>query len=653
MGLFDRFRKKSTDSAPPYMAVWEYLSKSPPDRKGNAYLQAYSEISWVYAAVRLIAQNIAQTILRLYQIKNDGTWEEVDEHDALKFLRRPNPFLTKYDLFMITAQNLELVGEAFWLLLKDKHKNILGIVPLNPTRMELELDNGLPKRWIYGTERGNGVPLDPDDLVVFRYPNPINPYRGLSPLKAVAISGDTDLYASKWNRNFFYNAAAPTAVVKTDKPLTKEAFQRTKTQIQKMYQGLDNAHKVILLDNGLEFKPVQLAHKDMQFLELRKFTRTEIAAIFGVPLSKLGISEEVNRATAYINDYTFAKNTLTPKLKLIADSLNYQYLPHFGEGLVFAFDSVIPQDEEFETKKYIEFAKQGIMTINEIRDELGLPPVDWGDRPFNPNLLMNAGMEAPKKKSVDRLRYWRKIVQKQDQRENSFRGWVVARFQRQMKQLLARLEEKKAIMKETDAEINAKIEELLREILGDDERRVWEEFYREKVSEYVNEVSDEFAGEFSLPFVLTSDEPLVQDILEKRAQRFAKRVNDTTWKQLKQTLLEGYKAGEGIDELQRRVENVFTDAKRNRAATIARTELYSVMNEATVETMKKNGLQMKEWMTAGDERTRDDHAIADGQRVPINEPFIVGGESLQYPGDPVGSPGNIINCRCTILPVIE
>jgi len=344
---------------------------------------------------------------------------------SMSLLDRPNPFLTRYDLFMMTVQNLELVGEAFWLLLKDNQKNILGIAPLNPTRMELELENGLPKRWLYGPERGKGIELLPEDVVVFRYPNPINPYRGLSPLKAVAVAGDTDLYAAKWNRNFFYNAAAPSAAIISDKRLSDEEFKRLKAQIEKMYQGLDNAHKTILLENGLDFKPVQLSHKDMEFLELRRFTRTEIAAVFGVPLSKLGISEEVNRATAFVNDYTFAKNTLTPKLKLIADALNHQLLVHFGEDLAFEFDSVIPQDEEFQMKKYIEFAKQGIMTINEIRDELGLPPVDWGDRPFNPNLLMNAGMEPPKKKSIDRLRYWRELVQKQDRRENSFRGWVV------------------------------------------------------------------------------------------------------------------------------------------------------------------------------------------------------------------------------------
>jgi len=97
VGLFSWFRKKSTDQAPPYLHVWEYTSKSAPERKGNEFLKAYSEISWIYAAVRLIAQNIAQATLRLYRIKNDGSWDEVTEHDVLSLLDRPNPFLTRYD----------------------------------------------------------------------------------------------------------------------------------------------------------------------------------------------------------------------------------------------------------------------------------------------------------------------------------------------------------------------------------------------------------------------------------------------------------------------------------------------------------------------------------------------------------------------------
>jgi uncharacterized protein with gpF-like domain len=66
-----------------------------------------------------------------------------------------------------------------------------------------------------------------------------------------------------------------------------------------------------------------------------------------------------------------------------------------------------------------------------------------------------------------------------------------------------------------------------------------------------------------------------------------------------------------------------------------------------------NGVEWKEWLTAGDERVRDMHVAADGQITKLDDYFNVGGEYLMYPGDPNGSPENIINCRCVSLPVIS
>jgi len=62
--------------------------------------------------------------------------------------------------------------------------------------------------------------------------------------------------------------------------------------------------------------------------------------------------------------------------------------------------------------------------------------------------------------------------------------------------------------------------------------------------------------------------------------------------------------------------------------------------------------EAKEWLATQDDKVRDAHAAADGQKVPIDESFDVGGEQLEYPGDVAGSPENVINCRCTWLPVI-
>ena len=84
---------------------------------------------------------------------------------------------------------------------------------------------------------------------------------------------------------------------------------------------------------------------------------------------------------------------------------------------------------------------------------------------------------------------------------------------------------------------------------------------------------------------------------------------------------------------------------------IARTEVHrtaSFANEIVAESMGIAGTR-KEWVSVNDGRTRISHALASGQQVGLEEPFIVGGDRLNYPGDPAGSPGETINCRCVSI----
>jgi hypothetical protein len=92
---------------------------------------------------------------------------------------------------------------------------------------------------------------------------------------------------------------------------------------------------------------------------------------------------------------------------------------------------------------------------------------------------------------------------------------------------------------------------------------------------------------------------------------------------------------------------------RARSRVIARTESHASANAATQEAAKATGLAMqKEWVSSSGARTRDDHRDADGQTVPLDMPFVVGGEELMYPGDPRGSAEQVINCRCASVHVV-
>jgi uncharacterized protein with gpF-like domain len=110
-------------------------------------------------------------------------------------------------------------------------------------------------------------------------------------------------------------------------------------------------------------------------------------------------------------------------------------------------------------------------------------------------------------------------------------------------------------------------------------------------------------------------------------------------------------AGEDINRIAARVQDVFAQASTNRAKTIARTEVISAANGSAslaAAQLPADVAAGQEFIATRDDRTRDDHAEADGQVVAMGEPFIVGGEALLYPGDPAGSPENTISCRCTV-----
>lgn len=126
-----------------------------------------------------------------------------------------------------------------------------------------------------------------------------------------------------------------------------------------------------------------------------------------------------------------------------------------------------------------------------------------------------------------------------------------------------------------------------------------------------------------------------------------KGVGAVTADRLRDALTQGIGKGESIDKLAARVDGAFLYGRSN-AYTIARTETHGAAEITNIAAARATGFALvKTWLATNDERTRDDHADADGQVVGIDEPFDVGGEELDFPGDPDGSADNVINCRCT------
>jgi hypothetical protein len=143
----------------------------------------------------------------------------------------------------------------------------------------------------------------------------------------------------------------------------------------------------------------------------------------------------------------------------------------------------------------------------------------------------------------------------------------------------------------------------------------------------------------------------LSEFIDFNTSVWAGEIDETTRKRLAKVIDNSYNDGLSVEATGVALRNTVIGMGVYRANLISRTEVHRVAsfaNEAVAENMKIDGT-VKEWVAIQDNRTRVSHSIASGQRVDLKEFFVVGGERLKYPGDPRGSAGNTINCRCASI----
>jgi hypothetical protein len=141
----------------------------------------------------------------------------------------------------------------------------------------------------------------------------------------------------------------------------------------------------------------------------------------------------------------------------------------------------------------------------------------------------------------------------------------------------------------------------------------------------------------------------VADLFLEAARNRLVGVGDEVWEHARTGLLDGFRAGEGIAKLRDRIRAA-AGLAAPRAEMIARTEVIGAANQGALAEMSATGLRStKEWLATRDGRTREEHAAANGQKVPLDQPFLVGGVAMNGPHDPAAPAHLTINCRCTTL----
>lgn len=639
------------------------------------YSDYYATSVPAYRAIKLRADAIAEAPLLVYRRKSDGTPEAVGKrHPVQDLLDRMNTWWTHSDILKATETYLSIWGSAFWWVNKQGEDGPT-IWPLKPNNVSIVPERrDTPDSYIAGFRYNSGrriIDLARDEVVWFRYFNPANEFSGQSPLAPGRISLDMGKEALRFNRQFFANGAMPQDLIFfLNGPLLDEEVEAFYERLAKRHRGASKAHRPMVWDlsAGAEPKKLGLTQKEMEFLEALNFTVEDAARIWGVPPPKLYSQKQSIYNNVKQADIEFYSSTISQEWAFLASEINEMLMPIVDtrrEGLFVAFDTsgILPLQEAMAEQftRDREDVKVGLITINEVRTKRNLAPLPWGDDWWVPLGLIPTGapgqsqqmfMPASRlaKEANPQLQYDDRTVdmiteafsRRLDAFRREFRQKQVGIFDEQEQSVLRNLRKVKSIEKQDP--------------LGLFDPEEWVTKSKNIgfliMGEILSQAGAEHAAKFKLgPF--DAQAPGIQAWLDKRSQFWAERTTAETARLLTQEIQTGLQAGESVFELQGRVGKVFDFSRDFRSERIARTESLVVSSQAHLEAYEQSGVvEEKMWLAAIDERTRDAHLEAHRQIVPRHGQFLVGGELLDAPGLG-GDPGNNINCRCSVVPIVK
>jgi len=334
-------------------------------------------VGTVFACVRIISQALASVDFRVFEIEGDRERIAAD-HDVDKAINvQPNRWQTPYEFKQLIGAHLMLRGNFYALVVRSR-RQVIAILPLHPDRMRVEQIDDF--RLIYHYDRANGLREQFSQFEIMHLRGVSSDgVVGLSPITMAAESIGLQMQARKHGARLFANAARPSGVFKHTGALSDEAHARLKKQLEEWYAGVDNAHRVILLEDGMDWQSVGLSPEEGQFLETRKFERSEIAMWFGVPPHMLG---DVDKTTSWGSGIEeqgigFVRNVLRPILTNVAQGMRRDLIQG-DQKQRYAIRYDTEQLERGTLKQQAEaysvLRQIGVMSPNEIRKRLGMNP---------------------------------------------------------------------------------------------------------------------------------------------------------------------------------------------------------------------------------------------------------------------------------------
>lgn len=375
------FRRKST-AIDTSQALAEELGVSYDSVSGRRISGGQAmRLTTVFGCVRVLSESVGMLPCRLME-QGDGTRLPATGHPLYKLLNvAPNDFMTAQELWELLVACLCLRGNFYAYKVKGLGGRVAELLPMDPGAVTPKLDSKWNPVYRVTFPDGSTDVLGQDKIWHVRLMT-LDGLVGLNPVayarEAIALGLDTEEHGAQ----LFRNGAVTTGVLSTEQTLTDKAYARLKKDFEERHGGLANNHKPMILEGGLNWKPISLNAEDSQFLQTRQFQRDEICAIFRVPPHLVANMEKATFSNIEHQGMNFVNYSLVPYLTRIEHRVHVGLLRPQDQGRYYAkFNAGALQRGDLKARydSYGKGIQWGILSPNECRDLEDLNPREGGD----------------------------------------------------------------------------------------------------------------------------------------------------------------------------------------------------------------------------------------------------------------------------------
>ena len=358
-------------------------------------------LSAVYRCTEVISDSVAQLPLEPYRIDSDGCKIKFTSHPTYNLLNRePNKNMSKFTFLKTMVVSMLLTGNAYALIERDEKGNAKALYYIPTELVTILKPQNITDTISYSITGMKNVVEDCNMIHILNFTS--DGYEGVSTLtyarKTLGLAMDAEANAE----GFFKGGANVAGILKSNAPLTTKQKESLKSSWNSAFNGnTGTPNGVAVLDADLDFQSVTVNPSDAQLLETRQFNVIDICRFFGVSPVKAFDLTKSSYNTIEQMQLAFLTDTLQPLLEKFEGEFQRKlYKPSEKDNVVVRFSTapLLRADKQSQANYYNTLFQMGVMTINEIRQELDLPHLENGNTSFvqvNVQTLKTATSDKP------------------------------------------------------------------------------------------------------------------------------------------------------------------------------------------------------------------------------------------------------------------